>query len=122
MWGCRPTDCLQSVSPTRAAKTGLRLKAWLLKYAANLSHTFQRVVQSEVNGPECAQAAEKKKKKNNLGDVPVSHHTAEAKVMFTWVTHDKTREARSQEQTGANSIFAIRACIMPIKVLVGVEM
>lgn len=35
--------------------------------------------------------------------------------MFTWVTHDKTRKARCQEQTGANLISGIRVCIMPKK-------
>lgn len=87
-------------------KHGPWLKAWLLKYAANLSHTFQQVVQSEVNGSECVQAAGGRKKAN-LGDFPVSYQAAEAKVMFTWVTHDKTREAKSQEQTGANLIFGV---------------
>lgn len=35
--------------------------------------------------------------------------------MFTWVTHDKTRKAACQEQTGANLIFGIRVRIMPKK-------
>lgn len=39
-----------------------------------------------------------KEKKNNLGDFPVSHQAAEAKVMFTWVIHDKTREAKAKNK------------------------
>lgn len=57
----------------------------------------------------------RKRKKKNLGDVPVSHHTAEAKVMFTWVTHDKTGEEGSQEQSGASTGFAICARATSIK-------
>ena len=55
------------------------------------------------------------KKKANLGDFPVSHQATEARVMFTWVSHDKTREAKSQEQICANFIVAgVCMCIMCI--------
>lgn len=90
----------------RTAKTGFQLRAWLIKYATHFSNTFQRVPQDEVKAPKCVQTAEKK---NNLGDVPVSHQTAEAKVLFTWFTYDTTRRARGQEQTGHN--FKLSKCV-----------
>lgn len=63
----------------------------------------------------------KKKKKDNLGGFPVSQQAAEATVMFTWVTLDKTREAKTQEQIEANLIFGgcVCVCIMYIKGPVG---
>lgn len=49
----------------------------------------------------------KPQKKANLWDFPVSHHATEAKVVFTWDTHNKTREAKSQRKIVANSIFDV---------------
>lgn len=77
----------------------------------NLSHTLSL----SVSKPQL------KKKKNNLGDVPVSQQTAEARVLFTWVTHDKTRTAGCQEETGDSSILGIRLCVMVKKAPVALK-
>lgn len=56
----------------------------------------------------------KKKKEANLWDFSVSRQAAEAIVMFTWVTLDKTREAETQEQIEANLIFGECVCVLCI--------
>lgn len=107
MWGYRRTaDCLQSVSPTRASKTDRAV-------AKSLAVKICSKPKSHLSA-SCAEWGEwdwvclnHRGKKANLGDFPVSHEAAEAKVMFTWVVHDKTREAKCQEQIGANLIFGV---------------
>lgn len=57
------------------------------------SHTFR----VGVSGPECAQTTGVRGKKKKKKEVEIgSHQTTEARAVFTWVTHDKTREAAGQ--------------------------
>lgn len=73
---------------------------------------------TEVNGSECFQTTEEK---TTLEMSLVPTKTTEARVLFTWVTHDKTRTARCQKQIGDSLILGICLCVIVQKSSSGVR-
>lgn len=63
---------------------------------------------------------QKKEKKASLEDFAVSHRAADAKVMFTWVTHDETGEAKKPRTNWCQfSLSCVCVCIMHRRVQLG---
>lgn len=70
---------IQSVSPTRAAKTDKTVTKSLGVELCSKSYTFWQVVHRNANQPGPFQATGKTIKINNLGSNPASHQGTEAK-------------------------------------------